>query len=842
MRDRDYGGGENTDTRFETESDQMELCDLAEILGTVEEARQIVNRARLWRWKPYGEATIQKLQDGNGAPVNTMQDPIHYPHGTKFMAPGPMGQCHPLPNDVAILSEMTKVAANYQSLHNMYNFDWDPEPGSVQHMIDQRIIRSQDLRKNQLDRYMEAAEEELAEMDVAEMQQQREEEASQQQRQPLAMMASLSLARLVGVPMNVAMAASQASGGSSSNSSSNSSASPMRMAAPMARPFWGTSHAPLASMSMGMGHASRVLLNALQGAANSAPKYNVQSRLRSAKVRSAFEGPEAVTAHSQIDAQQHERDVDVLLRQVQQLKQQQALLEAELQLKSNNTSQLISQPASVGAADLARSQAEMARSADRLGHWVACTLADLFGEPWFGQPPTTAVNSTATGEPLLTSDPQFWQQALDLQVRTLSISFSRHTKAADDSGSGDTPSHISSLVSIEHPLTGGFTFGQQVQLLMAALAGSVEILELQLAALEEEASPVMLGNSVTRAPVKPLDNPQELHQLGSATEIVTNGSSSSSSSVPGFSSAPPPLSDTDTAVPIIRSRNGTRTPALSALALQQRSAALKRQIKRQSALLVATCAFHASPTERLARKLLDRLQLAALVEPSLPKAGTEGAPQPQEKLLFENGRQEGTGAATVTAIEAAEAASASDEIARLKEALQECVRLSDEHTSHTDEMIVTAGRLEQAHRLAVRVLEQQVQQMQDQAVAKDAAAESEMKVLAKALESMPSLGQDAALELQAVQLSEGRGALDSSISDAREMRAALRFVAARLYAVVGQMMLGVDWLDRPGLGGTRLPAELRRMTKMVADAAMHCNELAVGKEAGVAEKQGIRSL
>lgn len=57
------------------------------------------------------------------------------------MAPGPMGQCHPLPNDVAILSEMNKVAHNYQTLHNMYNFDWDPEPGSVQHMIDQRIIR-----------------------------------------------------------------------------------------------------------------------------------------------------------------------------------------------------------------------------------------------------------------------------------------------------------------------------------------------------------------------------------------------------------------------------------------------------------------------------------------------------------------------------------------------------------------------------------------------------------------------------------------------------------------------------------------------------------------------------
>lgn len=25
------------------------------------------------------------------------QDPLHYPHGTKFLAPGPLGQCHPIP-------------------------------------------------------------------------------------------------------------------------------------------------------------------------------------------------------------------------------------------------------------------------------------------------------------------------------------------------------------------------------------------------------------------------------------------------------------------------------------------------------------------------------------------------------------------------------------------------------------------------------------------------------------------------------------------------------------------------------------------------------------------------
>lgn len=327
---------------------------------------------------------------------------------------------------------------------------------------------------------------------------------------------------------------------------------------------------------------------------------------------------------------------------------------------------------------------------------VACTLADLFGEAWFGQPPTTAVSSTAAGEPLLTSDPQFWQQALALQVRTLSIAFSRHASAADDPGAGDTPhpspSHISSFVSIQHPLTGGFTFGQQVELMVAALAGSVEALErqlasleLQLASLEAEApSPEMLGDAVTRAPVKPRDSPQDLDRLVSVSELITNGSSSSSSRVPGVSSAPPPLSDTDTAVPVVQSRDGAPAPALPAPALQQRSAALKRQVKRQSALLVAACAFHASPTARLARKLLDRLQLAALVEPSAPKAGPAGGegvagvhssvgmlanstPAPVQLLApFEEG-QGGTGAATVTA---AEAAAANDEIARLREALQ----------------------------------------------------------------------------------------------------------------------------------------------------------------------------
>ncbi|KXZ49183.1 hypothetical protein GPECTOR_22g773 [Gonium pectorale] len=154
---------DDTDTGFETDSDMMEMCDIPEILGTVQEAREIVERARMWRFKPYGEVTIRMAQDANGSPVNLMQDPLHYPHSTKFMAPGPLGLCHPVPNDPSLRAEMSRVAHNYAAIYRKYNFDWDPEPGTVQYKIDQRIRRAQELRGNALARYLEAADEVLAE-------------------------------------------------------------------------------------------------------------------------------------------------------------------------------------------------------------------------------------------------------------------------------------------------------------------------------------------------------------------------------------------------------------------------------------------------------------------------------------------------------------------------------------------------------------------------------------------------------------------------------------------------------------------------------------------------------
>ena len=36
---------------------------------------------------------------------------------------------------------MLGVAQNYKKIYEMYNFDFDPEPGSAQYVVDQRIKR-----------------------------------------------------------------------------------------------------------------------------------------------------------------------------------------------------------------------------------------------------------------------------------------------------------------------------------------------------------------------------------------------------------------------------------------------------------------------------------------------------------------------------------------------------------------------------------------------------------------------------------------------------------------------------------------------------------------------------
>ena len=53
-----------------------------------------------------------------------LQDPIHYPHGTKFMAPGPMGQCYPLPDNPEVQAVMLRTAENHRKIFDRWNFDY----------------------------------------------------------------------------------------------------------------------------------------------------------------------------------------------------------------------------------------------------------------------------------------------------------------------------------------------------------------------------------------------------------------------------------------------------------------------------------------------------------------------------------------------------------------------------------------------------------------------------------------------------------------------------------------------------------------------------------------------
>ncbi|KAK9803569.1 hypothetical protein WJX72_000735 [[Myrmecia] bisecta] len=105
-------------------------CHINEIKGVLQEMDSVVTRARMFKFKPDGEVTIRMAQDAVGLPAPLMQDPIHYPHGTKFLAPGPMGQVHPIPEDDNLKAEMLKHARNYERIYNMYNFDAVTLPGS----------------------------------------------------------------------------------------------------------------------------------------------------------------------------------------------------------------------------------------------------------------------------------------------------------------------------------------------------------------------------------------------------------------------------------------------------------------------------------------------------------------------------------------------------------------------------------------------------------------------------------------------------------------------------------------------------------------------------------------
>merc|ERR1711934_1045797 len=71
------------------------------------------------------------MGDGRGTPAPVQQDPLFYPHGTKWMAPGPVGQTYSLPDDEGLKKHLTKVAENYHKVYKMYNLPWDEGNNSL---------------------------------------------------------------------------------------------------------------------------------------------------------------------------------------------------------------------------------------------------------------------------------------------------------------------------------------------------------------------------------------------------------------------------------------------------------------------------------------------------------------------------------------------------------------------------------------------------------------------------------------------------------------------------------------------------------------------------------------
>ena len=56
--------------------------------GMLQEMESLMTKVRMFKHKPDGDVTFTTLRDAEGKPVPVFQDPLHYPHGTGFLAPG----------------------------------------------------------------------------------------------------------------------------------------------------------------------------------------------------------------------------------------------------------------------------------------------------------------------------------------------------------------------------------------------------------------------------------------------------------------------------------------------------------------------------------------------------------------------------------------------------------------------------------------------------------------------------------------------------------------------------------------------------------------------------------
>merc|ERR1712224_955653 len=69
-------------------------------------------------------------QDAKGLPTRSLNSPLHFSYGTMFLAPGPVAQLFPIPEDEALIDEMRRAQTLWRFIYDSYNFDPDPDPDS----------------------------------------------------------------------------------------------------------------------------------------------------------------------------------------------------------------------------------------------------------------------------------------------------------------------------------------------------------------------------------------------------------------------------------------------------------------------------------------------------------------------------------------------------------------------------------------------------------------------------------------------------------------------------------------------------------------------------------------
>ena len=114
-------------------SDQgtIALCTAGEVAATVDETEEVAARAAMFTYKPGGSVANLATQDASGLPAPVMQDPLHYPHGTKFLAPGPLGQCFAIPDSPALRAAMAASAEAAAATWEDFNLEYEIMPGSA---------------------------------------------------------------------------------------------------------------------------------------------------------------------------------------------------------------------------------------------------------------------------------------------------------------------------------------------------------------------------------------------------------------------------------------------------------------------------------------------------------------------------------------------------------------------------------------------------------------------------------------------------------------------------------------------------------------------------------------